>query len=368
MSSNHKTDKSPRIRSVWRRRLLPGLCIALGLAGCAREPVVRVPPRYATDARLVPPDLTLSMSDGAIIPVRIWKPEGAPRAVILAIHGFNDSRDAWEFAADTFANAGIEIISPDVRGFGGTQTRGRWAGEARLLADLRQEAAYVKMVSPGLPFFLMGESMGGALLMRLVASPGAPDTSGTILLAPAAWNPGAGADISLRILASLRPGGLVTGRELPVRVRASDSKEALIRLWLDPLTLRTTRLDTLQGLVSLMQGAVESAPHVRGPVLLIYGSQDQLIPETAILSLLRKAPSGLRFDLIPGGHHLLLRDRGRASVAADIVSWITNPGNFLPSGGDIAAAAWIARDPANQGVFFLVPSRLDGLAAGSSLR
>ena len=39
------------------------------------------------------------MADAAELPFRAWLPEGEPAAVVLALHGFNDSRDAWELLA-----------------------------------------------------------------------------------------------------------------------------------------------------------------------------------------------------------------------------------------------------------------------------
>ena len=70
------------------------------------------------------------MADGARIPLREWLPQGKPRAVILALHGFNDSRDAWELPGPVFAQAGMAVFAPDQRGFGAAPMRGRWPGAA----------------------------------------------------------------------------------------------------------------------------------------------------------------------------------------------------------------------------------------------
>ena len=37
------------------------------------------------------------MPDGMRLPYRDWLPKGKPVAVVLALHGMNDSRDAWEY-------------------------------------------------------------------------------------------------------------------------------------------------------------------------------------------------------------------------------------------------------------------------------
>ena len=45
---------------------------------------------------------------------------GHPWAVVLALHGMNDSRDAWEYPAPDFAAHGVAVFAPDQRGFGET--------------------------------------------------------------------------------------------------------------------------------------------------------------------------------------------------------------------------------------------------------
>lgn len=346
------------------------VCLLVLLVGCTAipQPVPVPPARYAAAGRLVPPDLVFSLRDGAAIPARVWQAHGPERAVVLALHGFNDSRDAWESSAPSLAGQGVTLVAPDVRGFGGAPMRGGWAGSARLVADVREEAAQIEHEHPGVPLYFMGESMGGAILMALMADPFAPHVAGTILLAPAVWDLGWGADIPLDVLAKVFPKRLVTGRELPVHVVASDNRAALIRLYYDPLTLRETRLEALRGLVMLMRRAAHAAPHLHGPVLCLYGDQDQLVPPQAMAQVWRVLPAHVRLDLVTGGHHLLLRDRNGVAALNDIASWISQPEQFLPSGGDLAAAAWMAQGAGERGTAtgdpaWFLPARLDGAAA-----
>ena len=74
------------------------------------------------------------------LPYRAWLPEGQPWAVVLALHGMNDSRDAWEYPAPDFATAGIAVFAPDQRGFGDTSVRGYWPGTQALISDARTMA------------------------------------------------------------------------------------------------------------------------------------------------------------------------------------------------------------------------------------
>ncbi|WP_338332306.1 alpha/beta fold hydrolase [Acetobacter sp. LMG 32666] len=360
---------SKGLRRRWSRVLPLFGCALLVLAGCTSipPPAPVPPPRYAAAARLVPPDRVLTLHDGTAIPARIWRAHGPERAVVLALHGFNDSRDAWEYSAPMLAGQGITLVAPDIRGFGGTAMRGGWAGATRLVADAREEVEQVRHTHPGVPLYLMGESMGGAVLMLLMAGPDAPNVAGTILLAPAVWDLGVGADIPLDILATFFPRRLVTGRELPVHVVASDNPAALIRLYYNPLTLRQTRLEALRGLVTLMRRAAHVAPDLRGPVLCLYGDQDQLVPPQAMVRVWQGVPPNVRLDLVTGGHHLLLRDRRGALALNDIAGWIIQPERFLPSGGDVASAVWLAQyggasGPGHNNPAWFLPARLDGVA------
>ncbi|WP_408744415.1 alpha/beta fold hydrolase [Acetobacter cerevisiae] len=342
------------LRSVLNRSLFPAVqkagrlwlaaCGMLALPACSTTmpPVPKPPARFAQLGLLVPPQKIFTLSDGAKIPARLWQASAQPHAILLALHGFNDSRDAWESSAPFFTAHGVTVVAPDQRGFGQAPQRGGWAGTTRMVEDVREEAAQLQRAYPQTPLYLVGESMGGAVLMQLMAQPDAPHVAGTILLAPAVWNFGWATDLPLRVLARLFPDSLVTGRELPVHVVASDNIMALARLYYDPLTLRATRLKALQGLVTLMKQAATAAPRLHGSVLCIYGDHDQLVPPTAMVPVWKNMPEGTRLDLIPGGHHLLLRDRQGARVMQDMLSWINTPEHWLPSGGDSAVAAWLA--------------------------
>ena len=46
------------------------------------------------------------MPDGTALPYREWLPVGAPSVIVLALHGMNDSRDAWEYPAPDFCRHG----------------------------------------------------------------------------------------------------------------------------------------------------------------------------------------------------------------------------------------------------------------------
>jgi acylglycerol lipase len=317
--------------------MTPLLTAVLLLSGCATH---LAPPGPAIMQPAVA-DGAFVMPDGVRLPYRAWLPKGAPSAVILALHGMNDSRDAWEYPAPDFAAAGQAVFAPDQRGFGATATRGYWAGTPGLVDDARTMAALLRARYPGTKLILMGESMGAAVLMAAATSSDPPPADGYVLIAPAVWGR-AKMNIFLRATlwtaANTVPGWSLTGRGF-VKVTASDNREALIRLSTDPLTLHATRVDAIHGLVDLMDTALASAPRFYAPALFLYGGKDELVPPRANEATWATLPKAATRAYYPQGYHLLLRDKGRAAAIGDILAWIGHP-DRLPSGADLAASVW----------------------------
>jgi alpha-beta hydrolase superfamily lysophospholipase len=323
--------------------LLTGL-----LTGCVGH---IAPPGPMVDRPIETAD-SFVMPDGTALPYRQWLPNGPPSAVVLALHGMNDSRDAWEYPAPAFAAAGIAVFSPDQRGFGATRTRSLWPGTTGLTADARVMARLLRARYPHTKLILMAESMGAAALMVLATEPNPPAVDGYVLIAPAVWGR---SEMNLLMRASLWladhtvPGMTVTGGGI-VKVTASDNREALVRLSTDPLTLRGTRVDAIKGLVDLMDQALAAAPRFNAPALFQYGGHDELVPPRATAATWRSLPraedGGPDLAFYPGGYHLLLRDKDRATPIQDILAWIRNPHAPLPSGADGAAREWLEKQAA----------------------
>src|SRR5258706_1908280 len=143
------------------RRWVCGVALAL-VAGCAAPE----PPQPPGAVPAAVPALTLDTvftADGTALPLRSFLPAGPPRAVVIAVHGFNDYSNAFFEPALYLKRQGIALLAYDQRGFGDAPRRGHWAGEPRLVDDLRQIVGLVRRQYPGVPVFVMGESMGAAV-------------------------------------------------------------------------------------------------------------------------------------------------------------------------------------------------------------
>jgi alpha-beta hydrolase superfamily lysophospholipase len=125
----------------------------------------------------------------------------------------------------------------------------------------------------------------------------------------------------------------------------TDNIPLLIKLSRDPLVIKETRVDAVKGLVDLMDQALAEASKLdRQPVLMLYGLNDEIVPEGPVLAAMRRMPKDgrNREALYAEGYHFLLRDVHGRRVWRDIAAWIENPRAPLPSGADRRAQKILA--------------------------
>jgi acylglycerol lipase len=290
-------------------------------------------------------------ADGQVLPLRKWLPDGAVKAVILALHGFNDYSNAFEASGVAWAGRGIASYAYDQRGFGAAPGRGLWPGRAALAADASTASQILRRLYPGVPLYLLGDSMGGAVAvvaMTRESGTSVPDVDGVILTAPAVWGR-ATMDLLPRLAlwagVRLMPGLTVTGRGL--EIKPSDNIAMLRALSRDPLVIKETRVDTIYGLVDLMDAALDSASSLDAPLLVMYGAKDEIVPKTPIERFVGGLPPECRHHAklawYKDGYHMLLRDLEGPVVAADVASWVLAPAAPLPSGAERVAAEAFSR-------------------------
>jgi alpha-beta hydrolase superfamily lysophospholipase len=287
------------------------------LVGCAtplRQPALpdaHKPALYKTHA---------VMADGYRLPFSVWAPAGEPKAVVLALHGFNDYRKAFADVGPAFARQGIETYAYD-----------------RMTDDVNEFISLLRARYPGVPLYLLGESMGGAVAITALAWSKPPDADGVILVAPAVWGRNF-MDPFVRfffwVSVHATPGYKVTGEGL--KIRASDNREMLKALGRDPLVIKETRLDTIIGLTDLMDEALATAPGLQVPSLILYGEHDEVIPKQPICQFVQALPINphrhWRMAIYPDGYHMLTRDLRAETVLKDIAAWVLKPHRPLPSG------------------------------------
>jgi len=266
------------------------------------------------------------MEDGYLLPLSRWEAIGNTHAVLLSLHGLNDYSYAFDNLGKYMANRGITVIAYDQRGFGKTDGHGFWHGSERMSTDLVTMTELLHRKYAGVPLYLLGESMGGAVALSSLAS--APlDVDGTVLVAPAVWartTMPSYQRIALWIGAHTLPAMQLTGEGLDLK--PSDNTDMLRALGRDDLVIKATRIDVLYGISNLMDSALLASGKAPGDILLLYGKQDDIIPAAPTCQLLERlshnGTTRLSAVIYEQGYHMLTRDLQAAVVMEDIATWI----------------------------------------------
>ena len=323
-----------------RRRLLAVGLGLFALGGCA--PVVQgagKPPIGFSGPHLE--GEALVSFDGERLPMMTWPAVDAqgwpmePRAVVIALHGFDDYAKAFELAGPYWADHGITTYAYDQRGFGRAPGRGLWAGERSMVEDLRVACSLVRSRHPSATIAVAGESMGGAVAVSAFASDRPPEADRVVLLSPAVWGwseqpiPNA---LGLWLLAHLGPAvALQPPSFIANQYRCSDNEKILTQMGKDPNVINATRADATYGLMNLMQHASESIGKIQAPTFYLYGAHDQMIPKAAAFAAAAQLGPNGKTAYYSQGWHLLDRDVHAEVVLADVASFVRDPNHPLPS-------------------------------------
>ena len=286
--------------------------------------------------------------DGVNLPLREWLPSTEPEAVLIALHGFNDYSRFFDRPGRYFSAHNIACFAYDQRGFGATPKRGLWAGEEAYTDDLKIFVSLLRDRYPNRPIYLLGESMGGAIVITAMSKNQMPEVDGVILSAPALWARSTMPWYQTGLLWTLAhsvPWLRLTGKS--IQVMPSDNIEMLRALGRDPWVIKGSRVETIYGLANLMDQAYGSAMLLNANTLMLYGEKDEIIPKQPTYQFLKKFLSTNVEDktvaFYEQGYHMLLRDLQASTAWKDIAAWIHGNPKKLPSGADHRAKQVLAQ-------------------------
>ncbi len=262
--------------------------------------------------------------DGRALPLAQYR-AAKPKGIIVALHGFNDYSNAFANPAPFWRDKGYSVFAYDQRGFGKNKDAGLWAGAETLAQDARHMIETLHRDYPGLPIYLLGDSMGGAVSILASADNPPLGLSGMILIAPAVWGRAAMNPFQVMALwaaTHVAPWLHLSGKHLDLQ--PSDNIPMLRQLAADPLVLKNARTETLYGMTDLMDEALEQSANIHLPTLVLYGGNDEIIPPAAMRAMLKRLPENAAWQIAyyKDGYHMLLRDLDGGKYWRDILDWI----------------------------------------------
>src|ERR1700739_2396096 len=123
--------------------------------------------------------------DGTTLTYRHYPARGpAAGPIAILVHGSSGWSPRVHALADALAAHGVETFAPDIRGHGGSGTRGDIGYVGQLEDDMADLVARVRKSNPDAPITLLGHSAGGGVALRVASSPIQNLFARTVLLAP----------------------------------------------------------------------------------------------------------------------------------------------------------------------------------------
>lgn len=270
-----------------------------------------------------------------------------PDVVIIAVHGMNDYAGAFHAAGAWWSAHGATVYAYDQRGFGRSPGWMLWPQASIMRRDLDTAVETAHRLHPNAKVAVVGESMGAAVTITAFAEPEHPKADALILSGPGLWGWSSLPwlySASLWISSHVRPDWIVVPPD-DVHIVATDNNRKLREMWFDPLVQKTNRIDSVYGVVSIMDEADRKIADLPQdiPTLLLRGKNDEVIPEDAARTATLKMSAHVRTAWYEKGYHMLMNDLQAETVWSDILAFIRDPESPLPSRAP--PLPWLASRP-----------------------
>ncbi len=267
------------------------------------------------------------------VPYRSWLPLNQPKEVLLCVHGLGFSSASFADFGRSMAGRGFAVYAVDVRGFG------QWAKrkgqdtvdfEACLL-DIEQALKSLRKAYPGVPVFMVGESMGGAIAMAATARH--PElVDGLVSSVPSSdryYKVGGEIVVGAHYLEDpdkkIDP-EIIDKISTDERTRAQMENNSMNRLKLSPKELKQFE--------TFMKSNFDNAHLIeKPPVLMLAGFKDKLVKPEGTIELFNALSTQDKLLMIIGdSEHLLLEENQLTSQLAQMLNvWITDEGRTYRS-------------------------------------
>ncbi|XP_019514208.1 PREDICTED: monoglyceride lipase isoform X4 [Hipposideros armiger] len=237
-------------------------------------------------------------ADGQYLFCRYWKPEGTPKALVFVSHGAGEHCGRYDELAKMLVGLELLVFAHDHVGHGQSEGERMVVSDFHVfIRDVLQHVDTVQKDYPGLPVFLLGHSMGGAIAILTAAEkPG--HFSGMVLISP---------------LVLANPESATTFK---------------VDLYItDPLICRAG-LKVCFGiqLLNAVSRVERALPKLTLPFLLLQGSADRLCDSKGAYLLMESAKSQDKtLKIYEGAYHVLHKELPEVtnSVFHEINMWIS---------------------------------------------
>lgn len=244
-------------------------------------------------------------------------------ANVLIIHGLHEHCGRYEHVAKRLNALDINVYTFDLRG------HGKSGGSKNIVKDLdeyRQDVENVyRSIPKDKPFFMMGISMGGLILIQFLLFQERNDVSGVILLGAALE---VGKDISPMTVKVVQ----FLGKYLPNLKSTKLEPTSVSRDSDEVKNYETDPLVTLDGVKAGMGLAlIEAINDVKSrfeefdyPVVVMHGSDDKITnPEGSEYFFSKIKSTDKTLKIWPDAYHALMHETNKSEIMEFLNEWVS---------------------------------------------
>jgi alpha-beta hydrolase superfamily lysophospholipase len=264
--------------------------------------------------------------DGTSRYERAWSPDGEARASVVIVHGYAEHIGRYEHVARRLVQEGCATYGFDLKGHGRSEGRRAFIRSMdEHVEDVRAFVARSKGQAPDRPLFILGHSMGGALVAYYLTQQPA-DVSGAILSGAALRGSSSGwlervLGTIVRLIARVAP-------KVPVRkLKSADvsrDPNVVAQYDSDPLVYRGGMpAGTAAAMVEGVRHVLRNMDAITVPLLVMHGTEDGLTDAAGSEDLYQRAATPDKtLKLYDGLYHEILNEPEQEEVMSDMISWL----------------------------------------------
>jgi alpha-beta hydrolase superfamily lysophospholipase len=254
---------------------------------------------------------------------------GSPKATILCVHGLGLENRAFTAFGHEMAKRGYTVLAMDVRGFGSwAMTKGvDEASFEETISDIGSLIQVIRQrIAPGLPLFLLGESMGGGIALRAGAEY-PREFQGIIASVPSAERFEQG-QMTLKVAVNFLKGANKDFDIASMVANKATSDPTLQKIWEnDPKAKLKMSPIELMKFDGFMRNTVKRCKGITTtPVLILQGLKDKLVKPEGTFEMFQNVQSEDKSILVIGNAEHLMFERESVSpiVIDSVATWLDN--------------------------------------------
>ena len=265
---------------------------------------------------------TLTAPDGTQLVYDAYEAT-APRAAVLALHGWFDHAGRWRETGERLCGAGYSAYLLDLRGHGRSGGRpGHLSRFSQLLGDLQAFRRVVRLRTER-PQVLLGISFGGLVSLRYLETQPSDPIAGAVIAGPwlgLAFRPPAWKLIAGRVLADLWPTLPIPARLDPdtlsrdAAVNQAYAEDAAVHSVMTPGAWREIQW--------AQRAVVADGYRIESPLLFLLAGEDRVVDAHQARAFADGLKGSVRVRWYPEMYHEVLHDPQHEQVYGDVAAFL----------------------------------------------